>query len=81
MSLPPDFYYIEYHLYPDADSELIWEHAQAVGAWLKFSRIGDVVVVFDSRNSASSMFALRWAEWIGLTLREAWYDRECRRVF
>jgi len=67
-------------LYPGTDAELIWSYAQACGAWLKFSRIGDVVIIFDSRNSASSLFALCWAESIGLTRKEAWYDRECNRV-
>ena len=71
--LEPDYYTIEFHLYPDAPSEDIWAVAQAQGAWLKFSRVGDVVVCFDSRNSAASWFAIQWADWIGLVTREGWY--------
>jgi hypothetical protein len=71
--LEPDYYVIEFHLYPDAPSEDMWSIAQAQGAWLHFSAVGDVVVCFDSRNSASTWFALQWATWIGRVKREAWY--------
>jgi hypothetical protein len=71
--LEPDYYLIEFHLYPDAPSELIWDQAQAQGAYIKFNPIGDVVIIIDSRHSYSTQFALQWGEWVGIVRRDGYY--------